>query len=131
MKFIVCYDDAQHSVNVITEAQEHARLWNATLEIVKVMSRDDPIKYSKLHEMEEELDSEIKELFQGVDIPYNVQLNVDNINRGEKIVELADIIKAKLIFLGIKKRSRVGKMLFGSTAQYVILKSPCPVVVVR
>jgi nucleotide-binding universal stress UspA family protein len=32
-----------------------------------------------------------------------------------------------MIFLGIKKKSRAQKILLGSTAQYIILKGPCPV----
>ena len=131
MKFIVCYDDNELSVNVIKEAQRHARVWNADLEIIKVMTREEPIKRSKLIEMEEELESEIQKLFEGVDIQYNVQLNVDDIERAEKIVEMAEMLDADLIFLGIKKRSKLGKMLFGSTAQYVILNATCPVVTVR
>ncbi|MFZ1202247.1 MAG: universal stress protein [Desulfobacterales bacterium] len=35
------------------------------------------------------------------------------------------------IFIGIKHRSKVGKLLFGSNAQHVILNAPCPVVTVR
>lgn len=131
MKFLVCYDDMELSVNVIKEAQRHARVWNADLEIIKALTRKDPIRRSRLLEMEEELESEVQKLFEGVDIPYNVQLDVDDVERGEKIVEMAEMLDAEVIFLGIKKRSRVGKMLFGSTAQYVILNATCPVVTVQ
>lgn len=128
MKFIVCYDDKELSADVMREAQKHARVWNAELEIIKVVSRKDPIKRSRLLEMEEELETEVREMFEGVAIPYGVQLDVDDIERGEKIIEMAEILDARLIFMGVKKRSRVGKMLFGSTAQYVLLNAPCPVV---
>ena len=36
-----------------------------------------------------------------------------------------------MIFIGVRRRSKVGKLLFGSTAQYVILNAPCPVVSVK
>jgi len=35
------------------------------------------------------------------------------------------------IIVGVKRRSKVGKLLMGSTAQYVILQAPCPVVTVK
>ncbi len=131
MKFIVCYDNSELSKNVVREAQRHASAWNATLEIAKVVRRETPIRRSRLLEMEEQLEAEVQELFQEVDTPYNVQLDIDDIHVGEKIVELAEIKNANLIFLGIKKHSKVGKLLFGSTAQYIILHATCPVVTVN
>ena len=50
---------------------------------------------------------------------------------GEDIVAFARETKADLVVIGIKKRSNVGKLMFGSTAQYVILEAPCPVVSVK
>jgi nucleotide-binding universal stress UspA family protein len=35
------------------------------------------------------------------------------------------------IVIAVKKRSKAGKWLFGSTAQYVIFNAPCPVVSVK
>jgi nucleotide-binding universal stress UspA family protein len=33
--------------------------------------------------------------------------------------------------VGVKRRSKVGKILMGSTAQFVVLQAPCPVVSVK
>ncbi|MGD9122547.1 MAG: universal stress protein, partial [Desulfobacterales bacterium] len=50
---------------------------------------------------------------------------------GEDLVQFAKDNRIDMIFIGIKKTSKVGKLVFGSTAQYVLLKAPCPVVAVR
>jgi len=47
------------------------------------------------------------------------------------LVEFAHNYKVDVIVIGIKKTSRVEKMLFGSTAQKVILDAPCPVLTVK
>jgi nucleotide-binding universal stress UspA family protein len=131
MKFMVCYDETDVSKDVVREAQKHAKAWQARIEVVSTVMRVEPIKRSKLEEMEEQFESEVQDLFEGVDIPYNVQLQIDDIDVGAKIVKLAEKKKVDLIFIGIKKRSKVGKLLFGSNAQYIILNAQCPVVSVN
>jgi nucleotide-binding universal stress UspA family protein len=47
------------------------------------------------------------------------------------IVEQATAHGARLIVIGLRKRSSVGKILLGSTAQAVLFSAPCPVLSVR
>ena len=75
--------------------------------------------------------SDIDDLFKGSGTSIDCSLLTDSLEPGEQIVVHARRSSADLIFLGIKKRSRVGKMLFGSTAQHVILNAHCPVITVR
>ena len=131
MKFIVCYDDTNLAGEVVKEAQKHARVWNASLEIVKAIQREEPIKYARILEMETSLQTEVGGLLEDADIPYSVQLNIDDVPVGEKILHIAQQKGADLIFIGIKKHSKVGKLIFGSTAQHIILQAPCPVVTVN
>ncbi|MFC4358149.1 universal stress protein [Halobium salinum] len=52
-------------------------------------------------------------------------------DRGKAIVDLAGETEADRVLVGGRKRSPTGKAVFGSTAQEVILSSPCPVTFVR
>jgi nucleotide-binding universal stress UspA family protein len=81
--------------------------------------------------MEAAFEQEIEALFGENDPAYNAQLQVDDIDIGEKIVNIAKRKKADLLFMGLKRQSKVGKFLFGSTAQHVLLNAPCPVVTVN
>lgn len=49
----------------------------------------------------------------------------------ESIVEMAEGSGADLLVIGGRRRSPTGKVVFGSTAQQVLLDSPCPVTFVR
>jgi nucleotide-binding universal stress UspA family protein len=64
-------------------------------------------------------------------IPCNSVLSVRGLEAGEDLVQLAEEKKVDEIVIGVRRRSKVGKIIFGSTAQYVILNAPCPVVTVK
>jgi len=130
MKFLVCYDETNQAKEALKVAQEHARVWNAKLEVVQAVTRVEPLKHSRVQKMEENLAEQVKEILGGDDPPYEVQLLLTDLTSGEQLVKFAEDLKIDLIFLGIVKKSKVGKLLFGSTAQYVILHAPCPVVTV-
>jgi nucleotide-binding universal stress UspA family protein len=50
---------------------------------------------------------------------------------GEDLVHYAKEHGIDQIFVGVEKKSKTQKLIVGSTAQYIILKSPCPVVSVN
>ncbi len=50
---------------------------------------------------------------------------------GEDIVAFAAENDVDLIVVGVKRRSRVGKILMGSNAQFVIIRAGCPVLTVK
>ena len=77
------------------------------------------------------MEGEVKQILTEDDPPYEVQLLLTDLTPGEQLVKFAEDQKIDQIFLGIVKKSKVGKLLFGSTAQYVILHAPCPVVTVQ
>ena len=131
MKFLVCYDETNEAKEALKVAQEHARVWNAKLEVVNAVIRIEPLKHSRVQKMEENLAGQVKDILGSDDPPYEVQLLLTDLTSGEQLVKFAEDMKIDLIFLGIVKKSKVGKLLFGSTAQYVILEAHCPVLSVK
>jgi nucleotide-binding universal stress UspA family protein len=71
--------------------------------------------------------SEAKKFYEEAGVSCSTELMVRGKDAGEDIVEYAKEKQVDLIVVGVRIRSRVGKMLLGSTAQYVILKASCPV----
>ena len=56
---------------------------------------------------------------------------IRGLSPGEDLIEFANENKIDQIVVGVKRRSKVGKLLMGSTAQYVILQAECPVITVK
>lgn len=66
----------------------------------------------------------------------NLGMNVEVHGRvtddtGATIVDLADVVDADRVIVGGRRRTPAGKMLFGSTAQHVLLNADCPVTFVK
>ncbi len=131
MKFLVCYDETKEAKNALKVAQEHAKIWKAKLEVVNTITRVEPLKHSAVKKMEEKMEGDIKKTLAEDAPPYEVNLLLTDLTSGEQLVKFAEDQKIDQIFLGIVKKSKVGKLLFGSTAQYIILHAPCPVVTVQ
>lgn len=67
--------------------------------------------------------------FDEYDVDYEVKGFVGN--AAEKIVTLAGDRDADRLVVSGHKRTRVGKAVFGSTAQNILLEAPCPVTYVK
>ena len=131
MKFMVCYDGSDEAKEALTVAQQHASVWNAKLEVVHAIVRVEPLKHSQVERAEEKLEQEVKDFFKDEGSNYEAQLLLTDLTPGEQLVQFAEDDKIDQIFLGIQKKSKVGKLFFGSTAQYIILHAPCPVISIQ
>ena len=49
----------------------------------------------------------------------------------DEILRAVEDVDAALLVIGIRRRSAVGKLLLGSTAQELLLRCPCPVLAVK
>jgi nucleotide-binding universal stress UspA family protein len=95
------------------------------------MAQDRELQYPDIQKVEDKMQKKAKKIFEGHNIPYKTHLVISNLRSGEELVEFAKQNKINKIIIGVKRKSRAGKFLFGSTAQYVILNAPCPVVTLK
>ena len=65
----------------------------------------------------------------GVDV--DVEHRERSTDAADDILSVADAVKASLVVVGLKKRTAVGKLVLGSTAQTVMLRASCSVLGVR
>lgn len=131
MKIMVCYDGSKEAKAALKMAQKNAKLYDAKMEVVKTITREIPLKHSFVEKEDKKLQGEIKDLLGEGDVSYEVELLVTSLAAGEELVKFAEDWKMDQMYIGIVKKSKVGKFIFGSTAQHVILNAPCPVVTVQ
>ena len=130
MKIMVAYDARVESKEALRVAKKHAATFKASVEIVTSMMLADDNSQEEVEEAKQSLEY-AKTLLDVDNIPCSTHLLVRGLGIGEDLVKYAIANDIDEIFVGIKKKSKVGKLLLGSTAQYLILKAPCPVVTVR
>ena len=133
MKILVGYDGSDTAKEAIRLAKEDAKVYGAKVYLVTCFSYVEEVRNQKMDSMkdaDQELDI-LKTEFDNEGIPCEKHLLVSDLEPGERLVEYAREIEADKIFIGVKRRSKVGKLIFGSAAQYVILEAPCPVITVK
>ena len=130
MNIVVGYDGSRVSTDVIRIAKLHARVFDAKLYLIHSMKGGPEHTREDFENAERELGRAHKQLSDD-SIPSEPRLLVRGLTPGEDLVKFAEDHKSSEIIIGVHRRSRVGKALFGSTAQYVILNAPCPVLTVR
>jgi len=64
-------------------------------------------------------------------VEHEVIQTTDGKSAAEAILVTAKAESADLIVIGLRRRSPVGKLITGSTAQHVLLDAPCPVLTVK
>jgi nucleotide-binding universal stress UspA family protein len=130
MKIMVCFDGTAPSKEATRLAVEHAKAFKGSVAIVASMVKGTE---SERHDIEKsELDLEYeKKLVTDEGIPCETHLLIRGLTAGEDLINFAEEHNMDEIIIGIRRRSKVEKIVFGSTAQYVILKALCPVVTVK
>jgi nucleotide-binding universal stress UspA family protein len=130
MKILVGYDGSKVAEDALKLAQEHARVFQGEVHLYRSLRQSSELQKEDIEEAESKLD-DLKLSFGFDKIPCETYTSVSFLTAGEDLVQFAKENAVDFIFIGVRKRSKVGKLFFGSTAQYVILQAPCPVVTVK
>lgn len=115
---------------VLEMAIKHAKAFNASPYIASSLERVSEKERKDLDKVEKQL-AYVKETMDAEGIECETHILVRGLTPGKDIVEFAADKKVGEIIIGIGKKSKVGKLLFGSNAQYIILQADCPVVSVK
>jgi len=130
MKILVGYDGTNAAGEAVAVAEQHARVFGATIILASSMVGGPEVPRKDFEIAEKSLEY-AKNVLVDKKIPCKTIMSVRGLEAGEDLVRLADEQQADEVIIGVRRRSKVGKIIFGSTAQYVVLNAPCPVVTVK
>ena len=130
MKILVGYDGTNSAKEALNLTIAHAKSFRAAVDVVTSMQKGTEHEREDIEQAERGLEY-AKSVFEENEIVCNTHLLIRGLTPGEDLVEFAKENGIDEIIVGVKRRSKVGKILLGSTAQFVILQAHCPVVSVK
>jgi len=130
MKIMVCYDGSEAAQSGLKQAIKHAKSFNGEILLVESLIGGKELDPKETQESEEKLDA-AKKIVEQENIKCERHLLIRGMAPGDDLVDFSDENSVDEIIIGIKKKSKVGKILFGSTAQQIILEAKCPVLSVK
>lgn len=128
MKILVGYVPSPEGEAALTAAATEASLRGASVLLLNT-SRGDSYIDARYANADELAAAEAKLREQGVEV--TIQQAVTEGDVAGALLKAAAAEDVGLIVLGLRRRSPVGKLILGSTAQRVLLESPVPVLAVK
>jgi nucleotide-binding universal stress UspA family protein len=128
MSVVVGYVPRREGEAVLAQAVAEARRRDTRLVVVNT-SRGDALVDEKFAD-EEQL-RVLEQTLAATAVEHDVVHAIRGREASEEILEVAREHRADVIVVGVRRRTPVGKLLMGSTAQRVILDADCPVLSVK
>lgn len=130
MNIMVGYDQSNVAREALALAKKHAKAFDAKLYLLTALAQSPELQLEDIQKAENELER-VHIALKAEGIACETHAIVSSLTAGEDLVQFAQDNDIDEIVIGVRRRSKVGKLLFGSNAQYIILQAPCPVVAVK
>jgi nucleotide-binding universal stress UspA family protein len=130
MKILIGYDGSEESKKALDIVKHYAKILSAEALVLTVVEGGAHAVREVYQKAENDL-TFAKNSIAAEGIRCTAKLSAQGLEPGEDLLQFAEENAIDLIIIGIQKRSKMGKLLFGSNAQYVILNAACPVLTVK
>lgn len=130
MNILVGFDGTNAAKEAIELAEEHAQVFKAKIILAYSMVGGPEVPRRNFEIAENALEHEKNSLLDK-GFQCDTIMSVRGLEAGEDLVQISEEHRADEVIIGVRRRSKVGKIIFGSTAQFVVLNAPCPVITVK
>jgi nucleotide-binding universal stress UspA family protein len=130
VKILVGYLKSPEGQAALDAAIAETRLRDGELVVVHSMRGGQRDEAEQAIAYREEMEA-IENRLAGEGVPHRNRELVQGQSPAEDLLQAAKEENADLIVIGLRRRTPVGKLLLGSNAQDILLKSDCPVLAVK
>ena len=130
MKILIGYDGSRESRRALEVTKQQAKAFSAEVCVFTTVEGGQHAVRQVYEKAKAELHLAKNEIG-SAGIRCEAKLSATGLEPGEDIVQFTKDQSIDMIVIGISKRSKVGKFVFGSNAQFVILEASCPVLTVK
>lgn len=128
MTILVGYIPSPEGEAALERAVTEARLHGTDLVVVNVARDESVLERRRLY------DDQADELTGRLDasgVTYTLRREVQSGEAADAVLDVARELGADKIVIGLRRRTPTGKLLFGSTAQRILLEADAPVLAVK
>jgi nucleotide-binding universal stress UspA family protein len=130
MNILVGFDGSHAARDALKLAKHRAKVSDAKVDVVTSMKGAKYNQHEELQQAELQLEY-AKALLEEDNISCETHLLIRGLSAAEDLVQFAEDNRVDEIIVGVRRRSKVGKLLLGSTAQKVVLLAHCPVITIK
>jgi nucleotide-binding universal stress UspA family protein len=127
---VVGYVERPEGRAALTAAISEAKLRNASIVVVASSRGGAALDREAAVELDTAMDEVHQELNES-GVAHEIRTLVRGNDPATDLIAVAEELDALLIVIGLRRRSPVGKLIMGSSAQSVLLDATCPVLAVK
>ena len=79
----------------------------------------------------EALHARVQEELSAAGLEHELREVADSVDAAEDLITAVEESGARLVVIGLRRRTPVGKLILGASAQRILLDAPCPVLAVK
>jgi len=128
MTVVVGYIPTPEGEAALSHAVEQAR--NRQTRLVVVNSSKGDALVDPRYALDDQVDR-LRSSLEAAGVDHDVVQSVRGREAAEEVIDAVEQHRAELVVIGLRRRTAVGKLIMGSTAQRILLDSPCPVLAVK
>ncbi len=135
LKILLFCKNIEGNKKAVEIALEQAKAFSGSVHLLSCISEKTGVPSEIEEDITEKARQKQQEFMDKVFLPAGIECSseviVTTASFGEEVVQCAERNKIDTIIMSIQKRSKVGKVFFGSTSQYIILEASCRVLTVK